>query len=193
MKEGLNHYWSTDILKDTIKDINLLNKTTEYLIANCSDANKQSDQSIVLNLFDDKNLDDFKNKIVLPSFNNYLNSSLNFDISSCKYKLKACITGWGTGYSMAKHNHSGSQISAVFYLMAEEKTSGGALIMQDPRFNANRGYEKDRFKNWFSSLHFTPQTGDIIIFPSFVYHSVDIYYGKLRLAMPVDLFLYKDE
>jgi hypothetical protein len=74
-------------------------------------------------------------------------------------------------------------------MICEENNKGGELILQDPRFNANRGY-KEEFNNWFNNETITPKTGQFIIFPSFLYHNVKTFYGKIRLAMPVDLILY---
>jgi hypothetical protein len=90
---------------------------------------------------------------------------------------------------MPLHNHSGSYLSAVFYLLCEENDKGGEIVLQDPRFNANRGY-KEEYNNWFNNEIMTPKTGQFIIFPSFLYHTVKTFYGKIRLAMPVDLILY---
>jgi hypothetical protein len=193
MNEGINHYWPTPILKDTIADRKLLENITNYTLIKYGENNKILSSDTDKNLLDDPYYNEFKNKIVIPCFNKFLKQNLNIDLNTCVYKLKSWLTGYGINYAMSKHNHAGSQLSAVFYLLAEEKTSGGSLIIQDPRFNANRGYESEKFGKWFECLKFTPKTGDVLIFPSFVYHSVDVYYGKLRLAMPVDLFLYNDD
>ena len=90
---------------------------------------------------------------------------------------------------MPKHNHSGSHLSAVFYLLCEEK-NGGNIVLHDPRTNANRGYVDD-FQSMFDKVRFTPSSGDVLIFPSFLYHNVETFNGKMRLAMPVDLTIYK--
>ena len=90
---------------------------------------------------------------------------------------------------MPKHNHSGSHLSAVFYLLCEEK-NGGNIVLHDPRTNANRGYI-DEFQSMFEKIKFTPSSGDVLIFPSFLYHNVETFNGKMRLAMPVDLTIHK--
>lgn len=192
MKEGFNHLWTTIILKDVILDKKLLDDITNYTLIKYGQDNKVSADITNLNLFDDKYYDKFKNTVVLPSFQKYLTENVGTDLSNKKYKLRAWLTGYGVSYSMPKHNHSGSHLSAVFYLLSEDNHLGGSLVINDPRFNANRGYTPD-FKKWFEKIIFQPKTGDILIFPSFTYHSVDTYYGKLRLAMPVDLILYNDE
>ena len=75
---------------------------------------------------------------------------------------------------------------------AEEQDKGGSLVISDHRFNANRGY-KDEYNKWFEPHTIIPCTGDVVLFPSFLYHNVETFYGKLRLAMPVDLILYDNE
>jgi len=191
MKEGFNELWPTVILKDTITDKKLLDKVTEYTLTKCGqllNISEIKDQ----NLFDDKFYDDFKQNIVLPSFEKYLQKNTDIILKNKKYVLKSWLTNYGVSYSMPKHNHSGSHLSAVFYLLSEDNHLGGSLIINDSRFNANRGYDSD-FKKWFEKEIFIPKTGDILIFPSFAYHSVDTYYGKMRLAMPVDLYLLHDD
>ena len=186
MIEGFNSLWPTIILKDTITDKLLLDDITNYTLIKYGQDNKVSADIKNENLFDDDYYNNFKNNIVIPSFEKYLQKNIGINLKDKKYKLRAWLTGYGVSYSMPKHNHSGSHFSAVFYLLSEDKHLGGSLVINDPRFNANRGYTPD-FKPWFDKEIFSPKTGDILIFPSFTYHSVDTYYGKLRLAMPIDL------
>jgi hypothetical protein len=192
MKEGFNDLWPTTILKDTIEDKNSLEDITNYTLVKYGQNNKVSADVLDENLFDDPYYNKFKDNVVVPSFEKYLQKCVGISLKNKKYKLRSWLTGYGVSYAMPKHNHSGSHLSAVFYLLSEDKHLGGSLVINDPRFNANRGYDSD-FKNWFEKKIFIPKTGDILIFPSFTYHSVDTYYGKLRLAMPVDLFLYNNE
>ena len=139
------------------------------------------------NILDDPFLKDFKTFIV-SCFSNYC-ENFNIDLKNKDYDLRAWITGYGTNYAMPKHNHSGSHLSGVFYLLCEEKT-GGNIVLHDPRTNANRGYI-DEFQSMFEKVRYTPTSGDVLIFPSFLYHNVETFNGKMRLAMPVDLTIYK--
>jgi hypothetical protein len=188
MIKGFNSLWPTVILQDEIADKLLLEEVTNYTILKYNQNNTVSAVMKGENLFDDSFYDKFKDEIVLPAFQKYLQKTSTVDLKKCKYDLRAWLTGYGVSYSMPKHNHSGSHLSAVFYLLSEDKQLGGSLVINDPRFNANRAYTPE-FKKWFDKEIFLPKTGDILIFPSFVYHSVDTYYGKLRLAMPVDLII----
>jgi hypothetical protein len=94
----------------------------------------------------------------------------------------------GSSYTMPLHNHSGAQVSAVFYLLCEEKNAGGELLISDPRFNANRGYP-NKMKDSFNLEIYKPKSGEVVVMPGFLHHQVATFNGKLRLAMPVDLYI----
>jgi len=143
------------------------------------------------NLFNDKSaaIQNFKDKIVIPAFNNYILKNYNVDVSKDPNVFKCWITGTKNGYYMVSHNHSGAQFSGVFYLLAEEQNQGGSIIFTDPRYNANRGYD-ERFQKNFSPEILKPKTGDFVIFPSYLYHYVEQFKSSLRIALPIDMFLY---
>ena len=173
--------YDTKIRSQAAKD------TAEYILINYNSSNKKSSNVSGDNIFDDEGLIKFKNDEVIPTFKRYC-SYFNIDLEKRDYDLRGWVTGYGTNYAMPKHNHSGSHLSAVFYLLCEE-TNGGDLVLHDPRTNANRGY-KDEFLDMFKPVRITPKTGQVIMFPSFMYHNVETFNGKMRLAMPVDLIMY---
>jgi hypothetical protein len=132
----------------------------------------------------------FKQEVVYPTFDTYLKETVGKGISEwAGHRMKGWVTSYPHGMSLAYHNHRGSQVSAVFYLLCEERSLGGEIVFTDPRQNANRGYDES-FLPWFEHLRITPKTGDIVVFPSFLYHYVATYQSNIRLAMPVDLFLH---
>ena len=45
----------------------------------------------------------------------------------------------------------------------------------------------------FDDKRLEPKTGDVILFPSFIYHGVELFFGKLRISMPVDLVLLNND
>jgi len=193
MNEGLNYSWPTPILKDTIADKSILDNVVNHILSNYNSEDLKISLSIKdQNLFDDKQFDTFKEKIVIPSFQKYIElQNFNINLSQKEFHLKAWITGNKSSYFVPKHNHSGAHLCAVFYLLCEEQNQGGALAIHDPRHNANRGYTSE-FNEWFKAIRFFPKSGDIVVFPSFAYHSVETFFGKMRLAVPVDLFLKDD-
>jgi hypothetical protein len=96
------------------------------------------------------------------------------------------VNGWiSSNGDISKHNHAGSHFTGVFFLMADNKDSIG---FTDPRTNANRGYPRElQFAH--DDLVFTPNSGDCLIFPSFLYHYVKANTDKLKLCVAVDLTL----
>jgi hypothetical protein len=145
------------------------------------------------NVFDSDSpiINDFKNNIVLPALDNYLKESLGKSLYDWEggYRLHGWTVSYNRDTSLDFHNHRGSQISAVFYLVCDPSDVGGHVTFTDARQNANRGYDTS-FLSWFAPLKLIPKSGDIIIFPSFLYHSVSTYRGSIRIAMPVDLDLF---
>jgi hypothetical protein len=131
-------------------------------------------------------------EIAKEKFSEYLKIVYGLDFNNYKFNMKAWLAGSRGGYSMETHNHAGSPFIAVFYIMSECQDHGGEIVLTDPRTNANRGYTLE-FQPQFSPTIHTPATGDVLIFPGFLYHHVRQYTSTLRIAIPVDLFLYTDD
>lgn len=185
LKSGFNKLWPTDVYLGNI-DSKICDITSKYIFENydLNSFNSDFQKTDLLN----NELTFFRDQVVFPEFKKYLNY-WNIDIDAFPDKrVKSWITGSQTGYMVPIHNHSGATLSCVFYLFAEEKNFGGELVLADPRTNANRGY-KDHFKPLFENKHYLPNTGEFIIFPSYLYHHTVPFTGNIRLAMPVDLFL----
>jgi hypothetical protein len=137
-------------------------------------------------------LNEFKENVVLPAFNNYLRNTLNKSIDDWGgHKLQGWVMSYSNDTSLDYHNHRGSQVSGVFYLLCDDSTASGSITFTDPRQNANRGYDLS-FKEWFEPYRTIPKSGEIVIFPSFLYHSVSTYRSNIRIALPVDLFLFNN-
>lgn len=132
---------------------------------------------------------EFKQKVITPAFNQFLQETVGKSIDGWEsHRLHGWVTGTGKDYSLNFHNHRGAQLSAVFYLLCEEQDSGGVITFSDPRMNANRGYDES-FLKWFETKTIIPKSGDIVVFPSYLYHFVTTYQSNIRVAVPVDLFL----
>lgn len=189
----IQNLWSTPFLKTRFSEetrTELLN----YLLVTQDIFNSSGDLTNV-NVLDDECdlIQNFNNDIVLPVFDSFLKQSLDKNISCWKsHNLKGWLTGSGKNYVSNFHNHKGAAISAIFYLMCEEVDAGGEIYFTDPRQNSNRGYD-NQFSAWFDHYSFTPKSGDVVVFPSFLYHYVATYRGNIRIAMPVDLFLYTNQ
>ncbi len=100
---------------------------------------------------------------------------------------RAWLCGSGPHYQIQSHNHANSVVSTIFYFKAD---FGRDLIFYDPRFNANRGYAEEYDKSFhFSEFRFNPQSGDIVVFPSYLYHAVPSHFGSGdRIAVALDFF-----
>lgn len=183
--------WSSRILLGNISEQELLENVCNEIIANIDFTKPFSDFQENINVFDfGENLQKFRDTVVISAFEAYL-QSINLSYNDFDgYWLRSWITGMSSGYYIPYHNHSGASLSAVFYLLVDnsDTSSGGELVFCDPRTNANRGY-LGQFKTMFEEKRVKPVTGDYAIFPSFVYHYSTPYSGKIRLAMPVDLYL----
>lgn len=93
------------------------------------------------------------------------------------------IEGWvnvsGAGASNKPHVHGGSFWSAVYYVRAPE-SDGGNLLLHDPRMPGLRMYSPTlRFKGSGPEqvFRFQPKSGMIVMFPSWLTHSVDEWEG----------------
>lgn len=190
LTKGFNLLWPTYVWKGRIYNKKLADTVSQHILTNYGEANKVSSNVSGDNLFDDKFFTEFKNDIVKPAFDDYLTIN-ETKLDRLDYDLRAWVTGYGTSYAMPKHNHSGSHLSAVFYLLADEwEENGGKIRLHDPRTNANRGYTT-QFGHFFEHMEYQPKSYDILIFPSFLYHNVETFNGKLRLAVPIDLTIYE--
>lgn len=184
----IQNLWSTPVLTDSM-DTSARDNFLNMLLTKYDISTPPSDFGQVNILNDDcDEVNEFKQKVIYPAFNNFLQQTLGKQIEDWEsHRLHGWITGSGKDYSINFHNHRGAQISAVFYLMCQENL-GGKITFTDPRMNSNRGYDES-FLQWFNHLTIEPKSGDIVVFPSFLYHFVGTYQGNIRLAMPVDLFL----
>jgi len=188
----IKNLWSTPILQRKMSDF-LREEFINRLMQDYDIFNPPSDYSKT-NIFDNQatEIQQFLYGEVLPSFEEFCNLTLERNLGDWQgYKINGWVTGSSKNYSMNLHNHSGAQFSAVFYLLCEEQERGGEIAFTDPRHNANRGYDRS-FSSWFDPLVITPQSGDILVFPSYLYHTVLTYHSNLRIAMPVDCFLFAD-
>ncbi len=188
----MHDLWSTPVLI-TQSHEGIRERFVTYLLQEYNIFNPPTDINKV-NILEDKSeeVQEFVLKVIKPAFEEFLKSSLNLSFSDWKgYRLNGWLTGSGKNYSMMHHNHSGAQISAVFYLLCEDVEHGGKIVFTDPRQNANRGYDR-KFLEWFLPLEIAPKSGSIVVFPSYLYHFVETYQNNLRLALPVDCFLFAD-
>ena len=178
--------WSTPIEVGDFK----IDGLADHILMNYDMAEPPADNNYNIFKDDSKHISELKS-LAYVNFASYINRCYGVDINTYNYEMKAWITGHGENYSMAQHNHMGSWFSSVYYVLAEEQDKGGQIVFGDPRSNANRGYDLN-FAKHFEKFSFTPKSGQFVNFPSFVYHHVNPYYSRFRIAIPIDLYLFKD-
>lgn len=171
--------WRTPILHGALHDEKrvLLDEVANFMLTQEIDGKIHSNMSHI------PEIQKFKQHVIVPAFKDF------FELSNVKAPAHMDLwIGVTKNYMIRTHNHSTSTIVCVFYLFCEEheENNGGEIILYDPRVNANRGFP-EAFNEWFEPMIIKPKTGDYLIFPSFLYHSVDEFHGKMRLAMPVSL------
>ena len=176
---GFGNFDSLDLVNHI-----LLNYDMNNLVGEVNGFDIFKDQSEIMNAF---------KEVAYKAFDDYLYENVGKRISDWNNStMKGWITGHGEDYSMTIHNHSGAHLSGVFYAMAEDQRAGGDIVFTDPRSNANRGYDEE-FEPLFGSFSHKPKTGEFLIFPSFTYHHVNPYYSKMRICIPVDLYLHRGQ
>ncbi len=126
-----------------------------------------------------------------------------FKLASAQTRMKAdradatfdwVAEGWanvnGPGASNSAHAHPGCFWSAVFYVRVDPGT-GGELLLQDPRSPAMEMYAPSL---WFANAGvqregtIKPVTGTLVLFPSWLVHSVTPWFGDgLRISIAVNL------
>lgn len=127
---------------------------------------------------------------VMEGFEHHLEQSLGKETSDWHhYQIKSWINKYDKGHAgMEMHTHAGSHLSAIAII---ESGWGGEIVFQDPRNFASRGYDM-KFRPLFDNLVYQPEQGDLLVFPSFLYHSVRPV-NMLRVSAAFDMYLYSDD
>lgn len=181
--------WPSPVLTGDITERKLADDVVTHILTNY-DLEFPPGEINEHNILDDEFFDEFIKKIAEPAFDEYLTRVLGkrlYDFPEREYR--AWITGAYNGYNMLTHNHNGSQLAAVFYLLNESPDAGGEIVLFDPKANANRSYKLKDWAPLFEPLRLKTPSYTFAVFPSYVYHQVTQYAGSIRIAIPVDLFI----
>jgi hypothetical protein len=187
LHEGIHNLWSTPIYKTHMsqEDADLI---LSYCLANYNMEDPGSSDGDYKNLLDiDHPATSKLKEIAQEKFGLYIKNVFDIDLEKVEHHLYARITGSNIAHQHEVHNHR-SQFTSVFYIMSDVEAGTSELVMHDPRYNANRGYT-GKFFEMFNPVKHLPETGDILIFPAFVWHHVVKEPTKMRISIPVDLFI----
>lgn len=88
------------------------------------------------------------------------------------------------GTELGDHLHGNSCVTSVFY--PYDYNSG--MLLNDPRFNASRGYSRRVRDEHFGSMFVAPKAGDLWILPSYVQHNVPTVSEDLRVSLINDYY-----
>jgi hypothetical protein len=193
MQSEILNLWPTEVMLSKIPS-NIVDDLVSELLVNVDVSSLPgdvSDGNLNTNEYLDRMpvLKNFYKTVVPELLTNYCKQVHEYELKSGQYTLKSWINNGSGRYSLGFHNHSGAQLSAVLYLISEETDrKGGQIRFHDPRFNANRGLVS-KFKEKHNDFVVAPMSGDFIIMPSYLYHSVTPFHGITRLVMPIDIFI----
>lgn len=83
------------------------------------------------------------------------------------------------GTHLDAHLHGNSNVTSVFYPYGYDS----GMLVNDPRFNACRGYPRSVRDTHFGNFFVAPEAGDLWIMPSYVQHSVPPVSEDLRVSL----------
>lgn len=188
MKGNLQGIFPTPIYffkleKDFLKnEIDIFNK--EKLKINIT--NKVSINSYVL---ENKNLNKLKKELFI-CINEYFKN-----VISTKNKITPIITQSWINFTSKEeehhsHYHSNSIISGVLYIKAD-KNLDSITFIKDKDFSAVLQFSVDKFNAFNSRVwNFPVETGDIILFPSYLSHKVETKKDdNLRISLAFNVFV----
>lgn len=116
---------------------------------------------------------------IVESFQSAVSHMVAMAAESQKFNLKCDFVSWANvnrrGSHNAVHNHSRAHWSGVYYVRVPEFTDdsprAGNLALYDPRGPVNMVVHPGKCADG-ESMELTPSEGWIILFPSWLYHSV---------------------
>lgn len=203
IKNGVNNCWSSPILKTSITKDECDKLFTDIMIAHSVDSktgNKKRKNFKGLGDKSDKSMHirqiDIEKDLLLRTcadrfFGEYFDKVLGINLKDFDYRYSSAFNiNRGKG-SMPIHQHQEVDFISVVYLYAEAED--GQIVLHDPRWAiASKGY-KTEFLDHYGSIEFTPKTGDVLVMPAYIYHSVKQSLAPLRVSMPIDLIINSND
>lgn len=120
---------------------------------------------------------EFRDGIVTTAIKQYIRET--FGIEPENLKIDTFGKWFEKGTNLDSHLHGNSSVTSVFY--PYDYQSG--MLLNDPRFNACRGYPRRVRDSHFKDFFVAPKAGDLWILPSYVQHSVPPVTEDLRVSL----------
>jgi len=176
----LNLFFSTPVWTSTIKNYNKVNDTLYKYIKNLKLNDSKGLQKSNVKGWHSKDFDleDNEPKFFVNSIGQNLNQifiDMGWDLKKQKVKITSM---WSIinkeGSANARHIHSNNYISAAYYVIAPKDC--GNIVFHDPRSEPVYFHPRISSPNKLNTniVSITPKNGLLVLFPSYLHHSVDI-------------------
>lgn len=186
----ITEHWTNHILHTNINDGEYINQLHDHISCTIPfGCGYRSPEEYLLHEFykDDPEFDLFK-QYIKENIDEYIKQVYHLD--NLPYHIRAFLLTNGIYTKTSFHNHRGAFLSGVFYVNVDEYS--GDLIFHDPRFNAVRSTPLECAKA-FEPIIVQPKNGDVVVFPSFVYHETNISFSDVpRILIPFDVYISSD-
>ena len=182
--------WSNPILYTSVDHVSYADELYEYILCNIPLSQTTVPEEVLLSEFYcHEQLFDRLKRLMISNINRMIEEG--YGVERFDFHVKIFIIKNGRFTHTPFHNHRGAFISGVFYVRVDDKS--GDLILHDPRFNAVRSTPL-QLSEHFAPVRITPKSGDIILFPSSLYHETDICFSdEARVLIPFDVYIGKGQ
>lgn len=184
---NVEHAWSTPIMRTSIDDQTLIEQLLNLAIADPDSTKDDAAELTRAKLIEGVLTGDPVCVRLYEQLRAIVDQFFEraYNLRDVQYGLEPFYLVHGQGKHVKYHNHRGSSITGVLYV----NVPGGPITLVDPRVNANRGMMEDVIDTGcFNPIEIMPKAGEVIVFPSYVYHVGAPNLSPLpRVVVPFDV------